>query len=156
MNIIIEPIEPDHYQSAIEMIQKTIMISQKSIYPDELREKFVHKYDLENFKKRVKEITYFVAVDEDANKVLGIIGLKDNELRTFFVDPDYQGKGIGRMLYNKLEQTARERGITKVVLFGSPLGEPAYIKFGFKKIKTVEKEHEGIKFLDAFMEKTLT
>lgn len=155
MDIVIKNLIPDYYPQTIQMIQKTIRISQKSIYPPALVEKFCQKYDLENFKIKAREITYFIAEDTSSKKVLGIVGLKDNELRTFFVDPDYQGQGIGRLLYNKLEQTAKEQKLTKLFLYGGLLGEPVYRKFGFKKIKTVEKEFEGIHFFDAYMEKDI-
>ncbi len=155
MDIKIIPMSPDWYSQAIQMIQRTIRISQKHIYPPELIEKFRHNYDFEKFKARAQEIEFFVSLDTAAKKVVGIIGLRDNELKTFFVDPDYQGKGIGRLLYNKLEQVARERRIDKLILFGSPLGEPAYLKFGFHKIKTVMNDLEGIEFEDAYMEKEL-
>jgi GNAT superfamily N-acetyltransferase len=155
MNIQIISLSPEWYTQTIQMIQRTIRISQKAIYPPKLTEKFCHKYDLEKFKLRAKEIEYFVALDSSTKKIVGIVGLKENELRTFFVDPAYQGKGVGRLLYNKLEQTARDRKIKKLVLYGSPLGEPAYIKFGFHKIRSEIKEFEGITFTDAYMEKEL-
>jgi N-acetylglutamate synthase-like GNAT family acetyltransferase len=155
MDIQIILLSPEWYSQTIEMIQRTIRISQKSIYPYELIEKFCHKYDLEKFRVKAQEIEYFIAIDNITQKVTGIIGLKQNELRTFFVDPQYQGQGIGRLLYNKLEQVAKDRKISKLFLYGSPLGEPAYITFGFTKVKTVKKEFEGVPYLDAYMEKEL-
>ena len=155
MGIQIIPLLEKWYPQTIEMIQRTIQVSQKNIYPPGLIEKFCHKYDLEKFKVKVQEIEYFIAVDSSLQKVIGIIGLKENELRTFFVDPEYQGKGVGRLLYNMLEQLARERQIKKLFLYGGSIGEPAYLKFGFKKIKKVEKETEGIHYTDTYMEKEL-
>jgi citrate lyase synthetase len=155
MNIKIKKLTSDLFLPTIEMIQRTIRTSQSSIYPPELIIKFCSKYDLDKFEVKAKEIEYFVAVDEKMKKVIGIIGLKDNELRTFFVDPNYQGQGVGKSLYNHLENVARDNGVTKLFLYGGPLGEPAYLKFGFKKIKTVDKEFEGIHFIDAYFEKEL-
>lgn len=146
---------PEWYSQAIQMIQKTVRISQKRIYSPELIEKCCHNYDFEKFGVKAQKIEFFISLDTAAKKVVGIIGLKDNELKTFFVDPDYQGKGIGRLLYNKLEQVVRERKIKKLILYGSPLGEPVYLKFGFHKIKTVIDNLEGIEFEDAYMEKEL-
>lgn len=155
MNITVISLYPEWYVQTIEMIQRTIRISQKTIYPPELIDKFIHKYDLEKFKIKARDIAYFIALDTKKNTVVGIIGLKDNEVRTFFVDPKYQGKGIGRLLYTHLEQVAKKRNSKKLFLFGSPLGEPVYLKFGFTKIRTVTKEFEGIAYTDAYMEKEL-
>jgi GNAT superfamily N-acetyltransferase len=155
MDIEIVPMSPEWYSQTIQMIQRTVRISQKPVYPPELIEIFCHNYDFERFRVRAQEVEFFVSLDTAAKKVIGIIGLEDNELKTFFVDPDYQGKGIGRLLYNKLEQVARGRKIEKLILFSSPLGEPVYLKFGFHKIKTVINSLEGIEFEDAYMEKEL-
>lgn len=155
MNIEISKLPVDKYPKTVEMIQKTIRTSQKEIYPTELIEKLCNKYDLEKFIKKAKEIEYWIAVEQDQQNVVGIIGLKENEVRTFFVDPKYQGQGIGRLLYEKLEEVARNRRISKLVLFSSPLGEPAYVKFGFIKVKSVVKELDGLQFVDAYMEKKL-
>jgi GNAT superfamily N-acetyltransferase len=153
MSIKVEPHTPKDYNNAINIIKRSITISQGKIYPRELTENFCIKYDFDNFVNKAKDIEYFVAKDE--NTVTGIIGLKNNELRTFFVDPDFQGKGIGRQLYNYLENKAKERGIQKLILEGSPLGEPIYLKFGFIKLKTIDKEKAGVKYTDAYMEKEL-
>jgi N-acetylglutamate synthase-like GNAT family acetyltransferase len=134
MEIHIKSLTPELYSQTIEMIQRTIRISQSSVYPPELIENFCKKYDIDKFKIKAQEIEYIIAEDTRMKKVVGIVGLKENELRTFFVDPDYQGKGIGRSLYNKLENIAKSRKINKIFLYGSPLGEPTYLKFGFKKI----------------------
>lgn len=157
MNILIAPITPDDYQSAIKVIQRSISISQGSIYSKILTDELCKIYDYDNFLKKTKEIEYFVAKVNETTEVVGIIGLKmnDNRLRSFFVDPAMQGKGIGRMLYEHLEKIARKKGIKKLVLEGSPLGEPVYKKFGFKKIRTIYKEKAGIPYTDAYMEKIL-
>ena len=155
MNIKIIPLSPEWYYQTIQMIQRTIRISQGHIYPPALIEKFCRNYEFEKFEVRAQKIDFFISLDTASKKVIGSIGLKDNELKTFFVDPDYQGKGVGRLLFNKLEQLARERKIEKLILLGSPMGEPAYIKFGFHKIKTVMNDIDGIEFENAYMEKEL-
>ena len=153
MNIAIEPLRQADHHAAINVIKRTITISQGKIYPKELINAFCHKYDFDNFRKRTQEIECFVA--KENKNILGIIGLRNNELRTFFVDPDNQGKGIGRKLYDYLENEARKKGIAKLFLQGSPLGEPIYTKFGFKKLRNIVKEKAGVKYTDAYMEKAL-
>jgi len=151
--IQIRNIQPADFFETGEMIKMTLRRSFKDLYPGELIDAFCKKYDLENFKEKVKEIDYFIA--EDDKKIIGIIGLKDNELRTFFVHSGYQGKSVGTKLYNHLEKEAKSRGIGKLILEGSPKGQPVYQHFGFKKVKSIIKERDGIKFEDAVMEKAL-
>lgn len=153
--IKIREIQEKDYQKTSEMIKLTIRDSLKNLYPKKLIDELCKKYNLENFREKAKTIQFFVAKDESDSRIVGIIGIKDNQLRTFYVNPKHQGKGIGQLLYNKFEAVAKERGLKKVTLEGSPLGEPIYKHFGFKKIKTIFKERKGMKYTDAFMEKLL-
>lgn len=153
MDVTVEPLSEKDDLAAISTIRRSILLTQGQIYPQALLEEFCAKYEPEKFRKKAREIEYFVA--KDNKSIVGIIGLKENELHTFFVDPDIQGKGIGRQLYNYLENKARNRGCTKIIVEASPLGEPIYKQFGFKTLKTLYKERVGIKYTDAYMEKEL-
>lgn len=92
-----------------------------------------------------------IATENDT--IVGIIGLQENRVRTFYVHPEFQGKGIGSKLYKKLEETALTLGVTKLFVISSPMGESIYEHFGFKKIRPVEKERGGEKYIDTLMEK---
>jgi len=153
--IEIRTTQQSDYEKAGRMVQETLRLSFKDLYSQELIEAFCKKYELENFIKKAEQIDYFVAEDSINKEIVGIIGLKDNEVRTFFVHPHYQGQSIGTKLYNRLEHEAKRRGIAKLILEGSPLGRPVYEHFGFTKIKTITKEREGIEFEDSVMEKEL-
>ena len=155
MDVKIRKIERQDIDQVTMMIKNVHRKSFIGIYSKELIEIFCHKYDLDNFVKRMKTIDYFVAEDLVNNKIVGIIGLQDNQLRTFFVDPDYQNKGVGGFLFQYLETQAKNRKLKELYLEGSPIGEPIYKHFGFVKIKTLEKQRQGIKYQDALMVKKL-
>jgi len=63
-------------------------------------------------------------VAEEAQKILGIIGLQDNEIRTFYVDPTHQGKGVGKLLYNKIKELSSLNNAEKLIVRSSPEAEP--------------------------------
>ena len=155
MNINVRAITEEDYLQTIEVIKRSIIESLGKVYPQKLIDEFCKKYSIENFKKKAQEIKYFVAEDSTNHQVLGVIGLKNNQLRSYFVEPKQQGKGIGRKLYDYLERSVRKNKIKELILEGSPLGQPIYEHLGFKKIKIVEKERVGIKYADALMRKTL-
>jgi len=138
------------------MITSSIKESFNTLYSEKLITEFCDKYTVDKLEKRIKDMELFVAEDSGEQTILGIIGIKENQLRTFFVHPEHQGSGIGRLLFNKLEEFAKEHGLQKIILEGSPLGEPIYKHFGFKKTATIEKERGGEKYTDALMEKELT
>ena len=153
MEVITREIEPRDYFEAAEMIKATIIDSFGKIYPDILVKEFCKKYENESFTQKASDIEMFVA--ESGGKIVGIIGLKGNNLRTFYVHPLYQGKGIGRQLFNLLERIAVSRKISKLFLEGSPFGQPIYEHFGFIKTGTIKKERVGQIYTDAKMEKAL-
>ena len=47
------------------------------------------------------------------------------------VIPEYQGRGIGRLLFERLVKTLESRGCTTMMLDATDAGEPLYRKFGF-------------------------
>lgn len=155
LSVIVRPLASQDYPQTIKAIQRSITLSWQKIRPAKLLEAFCQKYVLSKFKEKVKDGQYWVALDEDTGRVIGVIGLKNNQLRTFFVDPDYQRQGVGRKLYDCLEQEAKKQGLRELILEGSPLGEPAYLSFGFRKVKIIRKERLGISYTDAVMKKTL-
>ena len=46
----------------------------------------------------------------------------------------YRGRGIAGQLLEKVEQEAKERGITKMILHASALGRKAYLKSGYEDV----------------------
>ena len=85
---------------------------------------------------------FFVAYDDHDNS-LGIIGLrkfKDDvcEMKRFYVDPQYRGNGVGKLLVSRIIQTAKEFGYKKMYLDTDPR-MPAAIKiyksYGFIEIE---------------------
>lgn len=155
MEVVIREITPEDYLQTTDVIKRSNRNSLGKIYPSKLIEEFCKKYDLVEFRERAREIRYFIAEERTKGKIVGVIGLKGNELRTFFVDPTYQGKGIGRKLYDKLESVASGLGLKYLILEGGPLGQPVYERFGFKKIRIIDKQRVDIHYQDALMRKDL-
>ncbi len=139
------------YKEIGEMLRYTVMTSFKDLYPETLRKAISEKYDPDEFLIRAEKTNFFIA--KEGATIVGCIGLEENRVRTFYVHPDFQGKGIGRLLYATIEEIAREYGHKSLYVVSSPLGIPIYEHFGFVKIKPVEKERAGQKYVDMLMEK---
>jgi N-acetylglutamate synthase-like GNAT family acetyltransferase len=75
----------------------------------------------------------FVAVVDGA--VVGIATLDGSVIRTVYVDPVYQGKGIGAQLLDLLEVLAREQSVTTLSVPSSITAEGFYRKRGFVSIR---------------------
>jgi len=77
---------------------------------------------------------FIVAVDRD--KVIGSVHLDEYapslaELRSLAVDPEYQGRGVGRLLVQATEKLATARGYH--TLFAVSNDEEFFKRFGFEK-----------------------
>jgi N-acetylglutamate synthase-like GNAT family acetyltransferase len=67
--------------------------------------------------------------------VVGTAGLDGNVVRTVFVSPDVQARGIGKLLMAEIERTAQERKIQSLTVFSSISAETFYAQLGFKIVR---------------------
>ncbi|CAH0254709.1 GNAT family N-acetyltransferase [Roseomonas sp. CECT 9278] len=80
----------------------------------------------------------FVAAKGDA--ILGTASLDGSVVRTVFVDPACQGRGIGRSLMTQVERAAMETGVAMLTVPSSVTAEAFYARLGFV---TVRESHHG-------------
>ncbi len=82
----------------------------------------------------------FWLAEADTGRPVGCIRLSvsqdgtTGEVETCFVDPDWQGRKIGRALFEKLLDEARRLKLTRLGLDADPLAEPFYARMGFETI----------------------
>lgn len=54
------------------------------------------------------------------------------EVEAFFVDPDWQRRGVGRLLWLKVLERARSKGLARLHLDADPAAVPFYEAMGFR------------------------
>jgi GNAT superfamily N-acetyltransferase len=64
-------------------------------------------------------------------------------IRHFATHPDWTGRGIGRMIYERCEADARAAGFTGFEAYASLNGEPFYAALGFKRLEPIETPMPG-------------
>ncbi|GEC89268.1 arsinothricin resistance N-acetyltransferase ArsN1 family A [Brevibacillus brevis] len=112
---------------------------------------------------------YTVLVAEVDNTIIGWASLNRYSNRcaydgvadlSIYIERDYRGKGVGKVLLRKLEETARSHQFYKIVLFTFPfneLGQGLYKKCGYREVGVFH--NQGIldgSFVDVMaMEKVL-
>jgi N-acetylglutamate synthase-like GNAT family acetyltransferase len=93
------------------------------------------KQELTVTEERIRDGEYWVA---DAGMVCGCGCLladpasRSGEIHAFFIDPDCQRSGIGFMLWQKLLERAKAKGLEKLHLDADPNAVPFYEAIGFK------------------------
>ena len=77
------------------------------------------------------------------------------ELRQFWVEESLRGRGLGTKLFQAVEQEARRRGCTQLVLMTFSFQAPSfYQRLGFEVLSTIEDHPRGHQNL--LMRKRLT
>ncbi|MBM3232256.1 GNAT family N-acetyltransferase [Candidatus Pacearchaeota archaeon] len=67
-------------------------------------------------------------------KIIGVSMLREGEVTKVFIDPEYQGRGIGKQLMNLIEKEAINRGIRKLWLISSLPAIKFYENLGWKTV----------------------
>jgi ribosomal protein S18 acetylase RimI-like enzyme len=88
--------------------------------------------------KRAFEVSYAVIVVYDSGKLVGMgRALCDGEYQAAIYDmvvlPEYQGKGIGKKIIDKL---CEKLPVENIILYSVPGREGFYTKCGFRKMRT--------------------
>jgi len=85
---------------------------------------------------RLQQREYWVA--DESGVVCGVTCLfadleeSTGEIHSFFVDPNHQRKGIGRLLWTKILHRAKQQNLTKLHLDSDPAAVAFYQTLGFE------------------------
>lgn len=141
-----------------ELIRKTISISNRNDYPEDLMDQLIAAETPEHVLEMASWTHFYVAVTADRIIGCGAIGPywgKEDEssLFTIFVDPDYQGKGIGRQIIGTLEKDEFFTRAKRIEIPASITGVPFYLRMGYNyKNGITDPDEEHIIRMEKFSE----
>ncbi|MBC3776736.1 GNAT family N-acetyltransferase [Pseudomonas sp. SWRI99] len=69
------------------------------------------------------------------SRIVATASLDNNVVRSVFVDPIHQGRGIGRHLMERIQSIAMDMGLELLCVPSSITAEGFYASLGFKKIR---------------------
>lgn len=141
-----------------DLIRKTISISNKKDYPEELMDQLIEMETPEHVLERASWTHFYVFELEGQIIACGAIGPywgKEDEssLFTIFVLPEYQGKGVGSFIINTLEKDEFFTRAKRIEIPASITGVPFYLKMGYNyKNGITEPDEEQIVRMEKFRE----
>ena len=154
--VTIRRLEDKDAEAVSELIRKTISISNRKDYPEELIDQLIASESPEHVLERASWTHFYVAESEGSIIGCGAIGPywgKEDEssLFTIFVNPDYQGKGIGKLIVGTLEKDEFFSRAKRVEIPASVTGIPFYLKMGYDyKNGITEPDEEHIVRMEKF------
>ncbi len=115
------------------IVQTTIKKSYTGIYPEEAVEYFLNLHSKENMEKDIpKGCTFMLELE---GEIIASGSIVENEIKRVFVLPEYQGRGYGRKIMEKIEETALNDGITRVELCASLPSKDFYLALGYEIVR---------------------
>lgn len=127
------------------LIRRTMKISNSSDYPIERLEPLMDYFSPVKILQLCEERSCFVAeFGEGKQKALiGTAAIEADELLTFFVNPDFQRRGIGTKLLEAVEAVARANHLTSLNCEASLTAVSFYLKNGFIRTGVVKDGTAG-------------
>lgn len=102
---------------------------------------------------QLKQREIFCAFEND--RLVGTIGLRENEVLGLYVSYSRRGKGIGKKLLNHLEEYAKKNGITALKLTSTPSANTFYQRNGYVPQGSVIVNVNGVNFKETKMTKNI-
>lgn len=120
-----------------KVIERSILTTMSVYYPQCSLKYVIESLSGENLKKRASWTHLYVAKID--GKIVGCGGIgpywgseTESSLFNIFVDPDYQGQGIGKAIVKTLEQDEFALRAKRIEIPASITGIPFYRKLGYE------------------------
>ncbi|MFX0204936.1 MAG: GNAT family N-acetyltransferase [Candidatus Hodarchaeota archaeon] len=130
---IIRPFQPEDAVTVSNLVRKVVKESLSRDYPEATIQLLYIEYRPEYFTEPIHEQTIFLAEEDD--KIVGTAAIHNNLIMDLFVDPEYEGQGIGSKLIAHLEQLASLQGHTTTQISANPYAIDFYEKLGYEKVE---------------------
>jgi GNAT superfamily N-acetyltransferase len=132
MECTVRPAQEDDADQISAVILRALRETNAKDYTAEIIEKVERSFSPGAVLQLIGERTVFVATIGD--RVVGTASLDGSVVRTVFVAPDVQARGIGKLLMAEIERTGRERSLPSLSVPSSITAEPFYARLGFKAV----------------------
>lgn len=141
-----------------ELVRRTLRETNIKDYSEKYIENDIAKVDENFFIERSKWTNCYVFSDENTESIIGVGSIgsywgseTESSLFTIFVSPDYQGKGIGKQIMEKLESDEYFLRAKRIEIPASITALSFYQKLGYNfKSGLDQVDEEGLYRLEKF------
>ena len=147
---------PEDAKEIVKLVRETI----RKVNSEDYTKKQVNAWVSSNKAKKMREFIagkrkVFVAVDKD--KIIGMATWtqSENQVGALYVQKDRIGEGIGKKLYDRVEEEARKAGTKELKLYSTITAVPFYKKRGYKSVRKTHVTMNKVKIPCVIMKKKL-
>ncbi|WP_325437489.1 GNAT family N-acetyltransferase [Pseudomonas nitroreducens] len=133
MDLMIRQARSNDAKAISQVIVAAVRESNGQDYPTSVIESVVAHFTPERVMELLEHRLAFVALLGD--QVVGTGALDGNAVRSLFVAPQQQRKGVGQGLMRKIEKAALERGIDALLVPSSLTAESFYSHLGYHVVR---------------------
>ena len=133
MECTIRPALDDDADEISAVILRALRETNAKDYANEVIERVERSFSPGAVLQLIGKRTVFVATV--GSRVVGTASLDGSVVRTVFVVPDIQARGIGKLVMAEIERTARERSIPMLAVPSSVAAETFYARLGFRAVR---------------------
>lgn len=133
MDYTIRPAREDDAADISGVILRALHETNAKDYTDAIIERIAHSFSPDAVRELIGKRAVFVATIGE--RIVGTASLDGSVVRTVFVAPDVQGRGIGKLLMDEIERSARERSIPLLTVPSSVTAETFYAGLGFRTLR---------------------
>ncbi|KAB0546284.1 GNAT family N-acetyltransferase [Pseudomonas argentinensis] len=118
-----------------QLIVQTLRLSNAQDYPPAVIDRVVANFDAAGVRGLMASRQVFVALD--GARVVGTASLAGDVVRSVFVLPERQGRGVGKALMRHVEGVARAAGVGQLRVPASLTAVPFYSALGYAVVREV-------------------
>lgn len=133
MDLLIRQAHSDDAKAISRIIVAAVRESNGQDYPLSVIESVVANFSPERVVELLKQRLAFVALLDE--EIAGTGALDGNTVRSLFIAPQQQRKGIGQALMARIEKAALERGIEALLVPSSLTAESFYARLGYHVVR---------------------
>ncbi len=115
------------------LIRRTISVSNSKDYDQKSIDMLCAIFEPEPLAGRIE--SEFVLLCFAGATLVGTVGLRDDYLRSMFVEPAYQGQGFGKVLVTRIEEEARKKVMPEIMVHSSLTAREFYSGLGYEFVE---------------------
>ena len=133
MNVLVRAARAEDAAAISKVIIAALRESNALDYPPEVIAQVVQNFAAPQILSLMSQRQVYVAIDDQI--VVGTASLDQQVIRSVFVAPEQQGKGIGRRLMARIESVAATHDLKELRVPSSITAEGFYALLGFQKVR---------------------